>query len=85
MQRSSEPGALGLDRPGVSVYGEHRSYAALGSQRSAYDVGLTMGANPIPIIAPCHRVTRGVEIPHVFVAGIERRRWLDAHERQHAA
>jgi methylated-DNA-[protein]-cysteine S-methyltransferase len=66
-------------------YGEHCSYAALGSERSAYEVGLTMGANPIPIVAPCHRVTRGVESPQVFVAGIERRRWLDAHERQHAA
>jgi Fe2+ or Zn2+ uptake regulation protein/O6-methylguanine-DNA--protein-cysteine methyltransferase len=66
-------------------YGDHRSYAALGSERSAYEVGLTMGANPIPIVAPCHRVTRGVESPQVFVGGIERRRWLDAHERQHAA
>jgi methylated-DNA-[protein]-cysteine S-methyltransferase len=66
------------------AYGEHRSYAALGSGRPAYDVGLTMGANPIPIVAPCHRVTRGVETPQVFVGGIERRHWLDAHERQYA-
>ena len=44
-----------------------------------------MGANPVAIVAPCHRVTRGVERPPVFVGGIERRRWLDAHERQHAA
>ena len=28
-----------------------------------------MGANPIPIVAPCHRVTRGVESPQVFVGG----------------
>ena len=65
-------------------YGDHRSYAALGSERPAYQVGLTMGANPIPIAAPCHRVTRGIERPQIFVGGIERRRWLDAHERQHA-
>ena len=77
------------DREGLAAtaaipYGEHRSYAALGSARSAYDVGLTMGANPVAIVAPCHRVTRGIERPPVFVGGIERRRWLDEHERRHA-
>jgi Fur family transcriptional regulator, stress-responsive regulator len=66
-------------------YGDHRSYTALGSERPAHDIGLTMGANPIPIAAPCHRVTRGIERPQIFVGGAERRRWLDAHERQHAA
>jgi methylated-DNA-[protein]-cysteine S-methyltransferase len=65
-------------------YGEHRSYAALGSERPAFEVGLAMGANPVAIVAPCHRVTRGVERPQIFVGGTERRRWLDAHERQHA-
>jgi Fe2+ or Zn2+ uptake regulation protein/O6-methylguanine-DNA--protein-cysteine methyltransferase len=65
-------------------YGDHRSYAALGSGRTAHELGVTMGANPIPIVAPCHRVTRGVEIPAVFVGGTERRHWLEAHERRHA-
>ena len=37
-------------------------------------------ANPIPIVAPCHRVTRGVETPITFVGGPERRRWLQAYE-----
>jgi Fur family transcriptional regulator, stress-responsive regulator len=76
------------DREGLAAtseipYGDHRSYTALRSERSAYELGLTMGANPIAIAAPCHRVTRGVEVPHVFVGGIERRDWLDAHERRH--
>jgi methylated-DNA-[protein]-cysteine S-methyltransferase len=79
----ADPGGLAATK--AIPYGEHCSYAALGSERSAYELGLTMGANPIPIVAPCHRVTRGVETPQVFVAGIERRHWLDAHERQHAA
>ena len=74
----------GLAATGAIPYGAHRSYAALGSKRSAYEVGLTMGANPVAIVAPCHRVTRGVERPPVFVGGIERRRWLDEHERRHA-
>ena len=78
------------DREGLAAtraipYGDHRSYAAVGSERPAYELGLTIGANPVPIVAPCHRVTRGVEIPQVFVGGIERRRWLHEHERQHAA
>lgn len=64
-------------------YGDRRSYTALGNEHRAYEVGLTMGANPIPIVAPCHRVTRGTERPQVFVGGLERRRWLDAHERHH--
>ena len=41
-----------------------------------------MGANPIPIVAPCHRVTRGVETPTTFVGGHNRRRWLETHERE---
>lgn len=36
-----------------------------------------MGANPIPIVAPCNRVTRGVEIPTTFVGGTDRRHWLE--------
>jgi Fe2+ or Zn2+ uptake regulation protein/O6-methylguanine-DNA--protein-cysteine methyltransferase len=79
------PDREGLAATRAIAYGDHRSYAALGSERSAYELGLTMGANPIPIVAPCHRVTRGIEIPQVFVGGIERRHWLDAHERRHAA
>jgi methylated-DNA-[protein]-cysteine S-methyltransferase len=43
-----------------------------------------MGANPVPIATPCHRVTRGVETPLAFVGGTDRRMWLDAHERAHA-
>jgi O-6-methylguanine DNA methyltransferase len=74
----------GLAATRAIPYGEQRSYAALGSDRRAYEVGLAMGANPIAIVAPCHRVTRGVQTPEVFVGGIERRRWLEEHERRPA-
>ncbi|MHB8235779.1 MAG: MGMT family protein [Solirubrobacteraceae bacterium] len=43
-----------------------------------------MGANPLPIVFPCHRVTRGRETPETFVGGLERRRWLELLERGHA-
>jgi O6-methylguanine-DNA--protein-cysteine methyltransferase len=39
-----------------------------------------MGANPIPIVTPCHRVTRGIEIPTTFVGGPDRRHWLNSYE-----
>jgi Fe2+ or Zn2+ uptake regulation protein/O6-methylguanine-DNA--protein-cysteine methyltransferase len=43
--------------------------------------GEAFGANPVPIVIPCHRVTRGIEIPEPFVGGPWRRRLLLAHER----
>jgi methylated-DNA-[protein]-cysteine S-methyltransferase len=61
-------------------YAGHRSYTDLPNSGSARDLGWLMGANPIPIVAPCHRVTRGVEIPTTFVGGSDRRGWLENHE-----
>jgi methylated-DNA-[protein]-cysteine S-methyltransferase len=61
-------------------YASHRSYIDLTNAASARDLGWIMGANPIPIIAPCHRVTRGIEIPTTFVGGSDRRHWLENHE-----
>ena len=61
-------------------YAAHRSYIDLINAGSAQDLGWVMGANPIPIVAPCHRVTRGVKIPTTFVGGSDRRRWLQIHE-----
>ena len=41
-------------------YGETRSYAwvaqQLGNARAARAVGQALGANPVPLIVPCHRV-----------------------------
>ncbi len=61
-------------------YAAHRSYSDLTHTGSARDLGWIMGANPIPIVAPCHRVTRGVEVPATFVGGSDRRHWLQTHE-----
>jgi Fe2+ or Zn2+ uptake regulation protein/O6-methylguanine-DNA--protein-cysteine methyltransferase len=65
-------------------FASHRSYSDLDVQIAAHDLGLIFGANPIPIVMPCHRVSRGHEIPTSFVGGAERRRWLDAHESAEA-
>lgn len=64
-------------------YGTQRSYSDLALEIRAREVGRILGANPIPILIPCHRVTRGVEIPGTYVGGAERRRWLISHEHQH--
>ncbi len=44
---------------GIS-YGETRSYAwvakKIGNPRAVRAVGQALGANPVPIIIPCHRV-----------------------------
>ena len=41
-----------------------------------------MGTNPMPFLFPCHRVTRGSEIPDAYLGGDERRRRLLELERQ---
>ena len=82
LRRQHRPTAVGhrLGVPGVirraraeinriNPYAAHRSYTDLANTGSARDLGRIMGANPIPIIAPCHRVTRGVEVPTAFVGG----------------
>ncbi len=74
----------GLVRCAAIPYGASRSYSELGSGRPARALGEAFGANPVPLLTPCHRVTRGSELPRPFVGGEERRRWLLAHEREHA-
>jgi Fur family transcriptional regulator, stress-responsive regulator len=64
-------------------YATHRSYSELDQSLAAHDLGFLFGANPIPIVTPCHRVSRGTEVPAHFVGGTERRTWLENHERSH--
>ena len=73
-------GAPALKATESIPYAGRRSYTDLPKTGSARDLGRIMGANPIPIVAPCHRVTRGVEVPTTFVGGIDRRQWLQTHE-----
>ena len=62
--------------------GEQRSYEALRTDADARTRGLTLGANPLAIVVPCHRVTRGREITGVYVGGAERKHLLRQHERR---
>lgn len=69
-------------------YGETISYGELarriGQPTAARAVGLANGSNPLPIVVPCHRVIGADGSLTGFGGGIERKRWLLAHERRFA-
>jgi methylated-DNA-[protein]-cysteine S-methyltransferase len=52
----------------------------LGKPRAARAVGQACGANPIPLIIPCHRVIAANGTLGGFSSGLERKRWLLEHE-----
>jgi Fe2+ or Zn2+ uptake regulation protein/O6-methylguanine-DNA--protein-cysteine methyltransferase len=64
-------------------YAGHASYLELAGELSARELGRWMGANPMSVVFPCHRVSRGKEVPEAFVGGADRRRWLESLEREH--
>ncbi len=61
-------------------YGGHLSYAEIaaeaGSPRGARAAGNALGANPIPIVIPCHRVLRSGGALGGYGGGLERKRFL---------
>jgi Fe2+ or Zn2+ uptake regulation protein/O6-methylguanine-DNA--protein-cysteine methyltransferase len=66
-------------------YAGHASYLKVADGLAPRELGRWMGANPMPLLFPCHRVSRGKEVPEAFVGGIDRRRWLEGHEREYAS
>lgn len=64
--------------------GRTLSYGALatkiGRPAAVRAVGLANGANPIAIVVPCHRVIGADASLTGYGGGIERKRWLLAHE-----
>ena len=64
--------------------GETRSYGALarklGRPNAVRAVGAANGANPINIVVPCHRVIGADGSLTGYGGGIDRKRWLLAHE-----
>ena len=65
-------------------YGQTRSYGEqakrIGNPNASRAVGLANGRNPIPIVVPCQRVIGADGSLTGFGGGIERKRWLLAHE-----
>ena len=64
--------------------GETRTYGqlaqAVGSPKAVRAVGLANGANPVGVIVPCHRVIGANGTLTGYGGGLERKRWLLAHE-----
>jgi methylated-DNA-[protein]-cysteine S-methyltransferase len=52
----------------------------IGRPAAVRAVGLANGANPIAIVVPCHRVIGADASLTGYGGGIERKRWLLAHE-----
>jgi O-6-methylguanine DNA methyltransferase len=67
-------------------YGQTRSYAdiarAIGKPKAVRAVGTAIGANPVWIIVPCHRVIQSNGGLGGYAGGIERKKWLLEHERK---
>jgi methylated-DNA-[protein]-cysteine S-methyltransferase len=65
--------------------GETRSYGdiarRIGKPRAVRAVGLANGSNPIAIVVPCHRVIGSNGSLTGYGGGLDRKRWLLAHER----
>jgi methylated-DNA-[protein]-cysteine S-methyltransferase len=61
-------------------YGGVLSYAEVaadaGSPRGSRAAGNALGANPLPIVIPCHRVLRSGGVLGGYGGGPERKRWL---------
>jgi methylated-DNA-[protein]-cysteine S-methyltransferase len=62
-------------------YGETRSYGEIAAElglapTASRAVGLANGANPLPIVVPCHRVIGANGALTGFGGGLERKRFL---------
>ena len=76
---------LGVWRALCSIpAGETLSYAGLaariGRPSAVRAVGLANGANPLALVAPCHRVIGANGALTGYGGGLARKRWLLAHE-----
>ncbi|MXZ68012.1 MAG: methylated-DNA--[protein]-cysteine S-methyltransferase [Acidimicrobiia bacterium] len=68
--------------------GETRTYGQVaslaGNHKAARATGRALGANPIPIVLPCHRVVAADGSLHGYAGGLGRKRLLLDHERETA-
>ncbi len=73
-------GALQDIAPGETwSYGQLAAH--IGAPRAVRAVGLANGANPVALVVPCHRVIGANGTLTGYGGGLERKRWLLAHER----
>jgi len=62
----------------VASYGQVAK--AIGMPGAARAVGQALGKNPVAIVIPCHRLVGATGALTGYAGGLERKRWLLAHE-----
>jgi methylated-DNA-[protein]-cysteine S-methyltransferase len=64
--------------------GSTRTYSelarAIGRPDAVRAVGMANGANPLPVVVPCHRVVGADGTLTGYGGGLDRKRWLLTHE-----
>ncbi len=65
----------------VTSYGALASRLGHADRRMARSIGMANAANPVAILIPCHRVVGKDGSLRGYAWGLERKRWLLAHER----
>jgi methylated-DNA-[protein]-cysteine S-methyltransferase len=69
-------------------YGDTWSYGRIARRlerpEASRAVGAANGANPLPIVVPCHRVIGSNGALTGFGGGLPTKQWLLQHERRHA-
>ena len=64
----------------TTTYGALGKSVGINDWRAAVDMGAAVGANPIAVIAPCHRVLGVSGDLKGYAWGLHRKRWLLEHE-----
>jgi methylated-DNA-[protein]-cysteine S-methyltransferase len=73
-QRRVWQGMLQIPYGATATYGDLAK--ALGQPGANQAVGLACGANPLPLVVPCHRVVAGGGKMGGFSGGLSNKRWL---------
>jgi len=79
-QKSVWQALLAVPHGATASYGEIA--AAVGNPRASRAVGLANGRNPIAIVVPCHRIIGRDGSLTGYGGGLDRKRWLLAHEQR---
>jgi methylated-DNA-[protein]-cysteine S-methyltransferase len=69
----------------TTTYGALGKSVGIDDWRAAVDMGAAVGANPIAIVVPCHRVLGVNGDLKGYAWGLHRKRWLLEHETSIAA
>jgi O-6-methylguanine DNA methyltransferase len=76
------PDAATLQAVQAVPAGQRASYETLATAAAAPERGRALGANPLVLLVPCHRVVRGRTLPGDYVGGAQRRVALLELERR---